>query len=80
MTHQNLGTQQSDVWLDDVKTFYRRLMRCVIVVHPYFLAQDDTTLLSESAYLSCAKIFIDDSRFFSRLVQGQACDVERSIQ
>ena len=28
---------------------------CVIVVHPYFLAQRDTDLLAESAYLSCAK-------------------------
>ena len=34
---------------------------CVIVVHPYFLAQRDRDLLAESAYLSCAKICIDDS-------------------
>ena len=56
-------TCQSDVWLDDVKTFYPRPMRCVSVVHPYPLAQEDTTLLTDSAYLSCANIFIDDSRF-----------------
>ena len=38
-------------------------MRCVIVVQPYSLAQEDTTLLTESAYLPCAKICVDDSRF-----------------
>ena len=38
-------------------------MRCVLVVHPYSLAQEDTTLLTESAFLSCAKICVDDSRF-----------------
>ena len=52
-------TEQSDSWLDDVKTFLHRQMRCVIAVHPYFLAQDDTTFLAESA----AKICVDDSRF-----------------
>ena len=56
-------TEQNDVWLDDVKTFYHRPMRCVIVVHPYFLAQRDTDLLAESDYLSCPKICIDDSHF-----------------
>ena len=56
-------TEQSDVWLDDVKTFYHRPMRCVLVVHPCFLALEDTALLAESSYLSCAKICIDDSRF-----------------
>ena len=56
-------TEQNDVWLDDVKTVYHRPMRCVIVVHPYFLAQRDTDLLAESDYLSCAKICIDDSHF-----------------
>ena len=56
-------TCQSDLWLHDVKTFYPRPMRCVIVVHPYPLAQEDTALLTESAYLSCGKICIDDSRF-----------------
>ena len=30
-------TEQSDVWLDDVKTFHHRPMRCVIALHPYFL-------------------------------------------
>ena len=38
-------------------------MRCVIAVHPYFLAQENTDLLAESAYLWCAKISIDDSHF-----------------
>ena len=71
-------TEQSDVWLDDVKTFYHhRPMRCVIVVHLYFHAQKNTDLLAKSAYLSCAKKCIDDSRFFSRRVQGQARDVEQ---
>ena len=44
------------------KTFYPRPLRCVIVVHSYSLAQEDTTLLTESACLPCAKICIDDSR------------------
>ena len=57
------NTEQSDAWLDDVKTFYHRPLRCAIVVHPCFLAQEDTFLLKESACLSCAKICIDDSRF-----------------
>ena len=34
-------TEQSGVWLDDVKTFDHRPMRCVIVVQPYSLAQED---------------------------------------
>ena len=45
------------------KTFYPRPLRCVIVVHSYSLAQEDTTFLTESACLPCAKICIDDSRF-----------------
>ena len=52
---ESWDTEQSDVWLDDVKTFYDRPMRCMIAVHPYFLAREDTVLLTESAYLSCAK-------------------------
>ena len=56
-------TCQSDVWLGDVKTFYPRPMRCVIVFRPYPLAQEDTALLTESAVFLCAKICIDDSRF-----------------
>ena len=48
-------TEQSDVWVDDVKTFYHRRRRCVVAVHPYLLAQEDTALFAESAYLSCAK-------------------------
>ena len=34
-------TCQSDVSLDDVKTFFPRPMRCVIVVHPYLPAQEE---------------------------------------
>ena len=64
-------TEQSDVWLDNVKTFYHRPVRCVIVVHPYSLAQEDTALLTESAYLSCAKN-IDDSRFVQTCTRTSA--------
>ena len=62
-TSESWYTEHKDVWLDDINTFYHRPMRCVITVHPYFLAQRDTGLLAESAYLSCAKACIDDSRF-----------------
>ena len=48
-------TEQSDVWLDDVKTFYHRPMRCGIVVHTYFLAKEDTALLTESAFFLVCK-------------------------
>ena len=48
-------TCQSDVWLDDVKTFYPQPMRCVIVVYPYSLAQEDTALLTKSAFLRLQK-------------------------
>ena len=41
-------TCQSNVWANDVKTF------CVIVVHPYPFVREDTALLTESAFLSCA--------------------------
>ena len=68
-------SEQKDAWLDDTKTFYHRPMRCVIVVHPFFLAQDDTTLLAESAYLSCAKNMHRRFTSFSR--RGQACDIEQ---
>ena len=60
-------------------------MRCVIVVHPNPLAQEDTDLLAESPQLSCAKICVDVSRFSPEVVQGQAQEVdqereERNIQ
>ena len=55
-------TCQSDVWLDDVKTFYPRPLHCVIVVHPYPLGQEDTTLLTEFAHLSNAKTCVHNSR------------------
>ena len=38
-------------------------MRCVIAVHPYPFTQRDTDQLAEYAYLSCAKIRIDDPLF-----------------
>ena len=56
-------TEQKDAWPDDVKTLHHRPIRCLTVVHPYFLAQRDTDLLEESAHLSCEKICIDVSRF-----------------
>ena len=69
--------EQNDVWLNDDKMFYHRPMRCVIVVRPLFLAQDDTALSAESACLSCANICIDDPRFSPDSLLGQACDVEQ---
>ena len=51
------------------KMFYHRPTRCLIVVHPYFLAQRDTDLLAESAHLSCAKNMHRRLMFFARLVQ-----------
>ena len=38
-------------------------MRCVIVVNPYMLDPEDPALLKQYAFLSCAKICVDDSRF-----------------
>ena len=61
LSFSKVGCFKSDVWLDDVKKFYLRPMRCVIVVHPYPMA--NTTLLTESAFLSCAKTCVDGSRF-----------------
>ena len=56
-------TEQSDVWLDDVKTFCHRPTRCVATVHPYFLAQRDTDLLADYAHFPCAKMCMDVSSF-----------------
>ena len=70
-------TEQSDVWLDDVKTFYHRPIRCVIVVHPYFLAQRDTDLLAESGHLSCAAMCIDGSLFSPDLYQDKHATLNR---
>ena len=56
-------TEQSDVWLDDVKTFYHRPIRCAPNIHPRFPAQWDTDLLAEHSHLSCAKTCIDVSSF-----------------
>ena len=73
--------EQSDAWLDDVKTFYHRPLRCAIVVHPYCLAQEDAFLFKESAYLSCAKKHMHRRlTFFSRLVQRRARDVEQETE
>ena len=50
-------TEQKDVWLDDVRTFYHRPIRCVSVVHPYFPPQGDTALFQNmhtSRALRCA--------------------------
>ena len=63
MIHSNLGTQSTATCGSMRSKRYHRPMRCVIVVHPHFLAQENTALLTESAYLSCVKICIDDSRF-----------------
>ena len=46
-------------------------MRCVIVVHPYPLPQEDTALLAESAYLPCAKTCFDDSRYCRDLYEDK---------
>ena len=71
-------TCQSDVWHDDVKRFSSRPICCVIVVHPYPLAQEDTTLLTDSAFISCAKICIDDSRFSSDLHKDKRVTLKSS--
>ena len=57
-------TEQKDAWLDDVKTFCHRPIRCLTVVHPYFLAHRDTDLLVESAHLSCARKKASTSHMF----------------
>ena len=73
-------TEESDVWLDDVQTLYHRPMHCVIAVHPYFLAQDDTTLLVESAHLSCPKICIDGSRFSPDLYKDKLVTLNKRLK
>ena len=73
-------TGQSDLWLDDVKTFYHPPIRCAIVVHPYNPAQRDTHLLAESAHFSCAKICIDVSRVFAGHTQRHSRDVEKKTE
>ena len=50
--------EQSSVWLDDVKIFSHRSMRCMIVVHPYTFLQDPGP---PSAYLSTADPVADGS-------------------
>ena len=72
-------TCQSDAWLDDVKPFYLRPMRCVIVVPPYPLAQEDTILLTDPAFFSFAKICIDDSRLCPELHKDTR-DVEQESE
>ena len=56
-------TEQNDARLNDDKMFCHRPIRCVAIVHPYFLARRDTDLLAEHAHLSCAKMCIDVSSF-----------------
>ena len=38
-------------------------MRCVVVVYPYAVEPEDPVVLKQYAFLSCAKICVDDSRF-----------------
>ena len=52
-------TEQKDVWLDWVKTFSYRPVRCLITVHPYFSAQRRTELLAKSVHLSRAKFVVN---------------------
>ena len=73
-------TCQSDVWLDDVKTCYPRPIRCVIVVHPYPLAQEDTTFVDRFCLSLVCKNMHRRFTFLSRLAQRQARDVEQERQ
>ena len=52
----------------------------MIVVHPYSLAQEDAALLTESAFLSCAKICIDDSRFSTDLHKDKRATLNKKQQ
>ena len=38
-------------------------MRCATVVHPYRLERENSVLLKQYGFLSCAQICVDDSRF-----------------
>ena len=71
-------TCQSDVWLDDVKAFHPRPLRCVIVIHPYRV--ENTSLLTESAFLSCAKNTCRRFTFLSRPAERQVCIVEQETE
>ena len=73
-------TCQSNVWLNDVKRFYPRPMRCVIAVHLYPLEPEDSVLSKQHAFLSGAKRCVDDSRFSPRLAQRQVRDVEQETE
>ena len=48
-------TEHSDVWLDDVKTFYHQPVRCVIAVHPYFLATGEHSFFFGGICLSLVR-------------------------
>ena len=52
-------TEQKDVWLDWVKTFSHRPIRCLIIVHPYLSTQRRTELLAKSVHLSRAKLYVN---------------------
>ena len=52
-------------------------VRCLIVVHTYFLAQRDTDLLAESAHLSCAKLCIDVSCFSPDLYKDKRATLNK---
>ena len=76
---ETLYTCQSDVWRDDVKSFFLRPMGRLIVVHPFPFASEYTTLQTDSAHLSFAKICIDDS-CFSPDLHKEAPDVEQETE
>ena len=77
MTHLDPGAHGRVTWLDDVKTFYHRPIRCVVNVHPYFLALRDTDLLAELAHLSCAKVCMDVSSFSSEFSEDKHATLNR---
>ena len=54
-----LYTEQKDAWLDDVKTFCYRPIRCLIVVHPYFTLNRGRHVLTSHVQ----KIYVTVSRF-----------------
>ena len=73
-------TCQSNVCLDDVKRFYPRPISCLIVVHPYSLEPEDSVLSKQYAFLSCAKICVDDSRFSPDLHKDRRVTLNKKKQ
>ena len=72
--------EQSDVWLDDVKTFYDRPMRSGVVLHPYLLAQDDTVFVGGVCLSLGAQKYSSTTHVSPDLYKGQACDVEQETE